>query len=116
MPRKTTTTPTPKPDLELKKPTDNIPAFRQLEYPERQKLLGMLNDPVFIQAWQNAEGSKPNAFPAGTDGELGGVIANNRLHQIQGWEMFKAALLKQVIDPRPPREQPKETYPDSALP
>jgi hypothetical protein len=115
MPRRTTTK-KPATKITDSKPTDSIPAFRQLELPEREKLSKLLNDPVFIQAWKNAECKRPSAFPGKTDTELGGVIATNRLHQIQGWEMFKAALLIQLLDPKIKPTKLVESYPDSALP
>jgi hypothetical protein len=78
---------------------------------ERVKLTALLNDPVFVKAWNNAEMFKPSAFPGGLDTALGSVIASNRLSQLQGWEMFKAALLRQVEEPKQAKASLQETYP-----
>lgn len=95
-----------------------LPQVTPLSHDERNWLVGMFNDPTFKKAWNNASLAKPSLFRA--DKQLEGVnglqLASNRLHQLQGWEMFSVALLSQVNDPKPARAIIRDNYPDSALP
>lgn len=89
-----------------------------LSHDERVELRGIFNNPVYRKAFSNARLMKPSAF-AGSEslnGALGGQIANNRLHQIQGWEAFEAALYLQTLDPKPKPEPLKENYADPDFP
>lgn len=90
-----------------------IPAPVPLSHEERVKLRELFADPVYRKAFSNARLMRPSAFAhsEGLNGALGGQIANNRLHQIQGWEMFEAALAKQALDPLPPKKLLEETFP-----
>lgn len=88
---------------------------RPLVYEERLKLQQILNEPVFVQAWQNAQACRPSVMPLGLDTALGPQIGNNRLHQMQGWDMFRVAILKQVLDPVAARPKIADNYPDSGL-
>lgn len=82
---------------------------------ERVELKRLIESPLFRRAWRNAKLAEPSAFPPGDlNGLQGGVIANNRLHQQQGWKMFEAALLRQVNDPVSKPTRTPENYPDSA--
>lgn len=92
------------------------PAYAVLDLKARTRLLEILDDPVFQQAWANAQMERPSAFTKGLNEALGNQIAANRLHEMRGWEMFSAALLKQTDDPKPARQRMRETYPDSGLP
>jgi hypothetical protein len=76
-----------------------------LSLSERTALRAMLTSPVFKKALHNARLRKPPLAPSGLDSALGGIIANNRLHQLQGWAMFEASLGKEVEDPKlaPPK-------------
>jgi hypothetical protein len=81
---------------------------------ERVELRELFNKPAYRKAFTNARLKKPSAF-AGSEplnGEHGGIVANNRLHQIQGWEMFEAALALQALDPAPPKKPLEESYPN----
>jgi hypothetical protein len=93
------------------------PSFNRLVMEERDRLREILNDPVFIKAWKNAELSKPSAFPPMRDhfeGQFGDARASHRLHQIQGWEMFKAALIRETLEIVPKPKASSEEYPDTA--
>lgn len=71
---------------------------------ERRDLRIMLNSPVFIKAWTIAHTLKPSPARRDTayDGQFGQQVANNKLHQILGWEMFAAALTSLVNEPKKP--------------
>ena len=112
MARKTTTLQPAVVPLAIRRNRPEKPEIQPTVLEERQKLIGMFNDAAFQKAWHNAEMCKPTLFPEGLDGEHGGQIANNRLHQLQGWEMHKIALLRQVDDPKIPHVPLAETYPD----
>ncbi len=89
---------------------------------ERARLIALLNDPIMQKALANAALVKPPSSFAGSgvqvsavpSAELAMLMANNRLHQIQGWETFETALFAQTLDPKSPRAQVEENYPDSA--
>lgn len=98
-----------------KKPVAKI----ALELSHRARLIELLNDPVMQAALANVLLQKPGVFFGGSATEahkagdvgMATLLANNRLHQIQGWELFEAALFAQANDPRPPRAPVNETYP-----
>jgi len=73
---------------------------KPLELAERERLRQIFSDPVFRKALQNAHAQKPKTNPGGTGvlgiTEFSEKIAANRLHQLQGWEMFEAALFAQA--------------------
>jgi hypothetical protein len=91
-----------------------------LDLKERQSLLAMLNSDVMQKALGNAQAMKPGVFFAGAGTQAGSVkdaamatlLANNRLHEIRGWESFEAALFAQCEDPKPARSKLDETFPD----
>lgn len=93
----------------------------QLNLEERTHLAALLNDPVMQRALGNCARCKPGVFiaAAGPDvaahksAELATLAANNRLHEIRGWELFEAALYRQLEDPKPRREPTAENYPES---
>lgn len=87
--------------------------IRPLVFEQRIRLSAIFNDPVFRQAWNNAMASRPNLFPQGLSAEHGQQVGNNRLHQLQGWEMFKAALLREATERKPVAPKITDTYPDS---
>lgn len=84
-----------------------------LTFEQRIELKTLFDKPVFRQAWNNAQAKKPSIVPRGLDTDLGPQIGNNRLHQIQGWELFRAALLQQLDAPRPIPPRPQDNFPDS---
>lgn len=97
----------PEPSDILKRPI--VP----LVYEQRIRLQEIFNDPVFVQAWANTNLCKPSAIPAGLEGPLGVQIGNNRLHQIQGWELFRAALMRQAEEVIPTKPKPVDNFPDA---
>ncbi len=90
-----------------------IRPLRPLVLEERTRLQAIFSDPVFRQAWTNAQAQKPSVVPVGLDGALGPQIGNNRLHQLQGWEMMKVALLRQAQEPRARITPVTDNYPDA---
>lgn len=89
------------------------PQATPLNYEERVHLSKLLSDPIFVMAWKNAELGKPPFFTASKEEAYYEQSCAQRLHQLQGWELFKAALLKQVDDPKPKPERLTESFPDS---
>lgn len=91
-----------------------------LELKDRDKLKALLNDPVMQQVLGNISAVKPGVFYVGAgteahaskDPAMATLLANNRLHEIRGWEMFETALFAQCEDPKAAREASTETYPD----
>lgn len=83
-----------------------------LNLDERKALRELFASALWKKVWKNAQLGAPSCLLLGLDGALGGVIANNRIHQMQGWELFKAALAKQVMDPVPRAPRPVDNYPD----
>lgn len=92
------------------------PQIVPLELKDRTRLMALLDDPIFQKAWTNAQMSKPSPFAGGLNTALGDRIATNRLHELRGWMMFEAALLRQCEDPKVGRKTPEDNYPDSGLP
>lgn len=80
---------------------------------ERAKLRSLLDEPAFVKAWRNASLSKPHFFPQGLDTAQGLQIGNNRLHQLQGWELFRSALLRESMEPTIKPTPAKDNYPQS---
>lgn len=97
---------------ELTEERPKVPAPIPLVMEERDELTAILNNPVFIKAWRNAELFRPSPFPHATEhfeGEYGDNRASKQLARIQGWEMHKAALIKQTVEVAPkPRQLPDE--------
>lgn len=97
---------------QIESPIRNPPVPFTLE--ERQELRSLFSQPVFAKAWHNAKLAKPSAFVAGNPSPLntalGAMVGNNRLHEIRGWELFEAAILRQVNDPSPPKSVVQENY------
>jgi hypothetical protein len=83
---------------------------------ERSELRKIIISPLFQKVIANAHTRKPSVVPKGT-GTLGSEyceqIATNRLHQLQGWEMFEAALFSQAETSVPAqRSNVQEKYND----
>lgn len=108
-----------KPKVAAKRPKKPN-AAHVLELKDRARLIALLNDEVMQKALANVARLKPGVFFGGSgveahaakDPAMATLIASNRLHQIQGWELFEAALFAQADDPKPAREKPTETFPD----
>lgn len=107
-----------KPILKVKRPPVALPSA--LTFEERTKLAALLNSDVFQKAFGFSSQFKPSVFFSGAgttiaemkDAPTAMLMANNRLHEIRGWEMFSAALFAQVEDPKPKLSPTLETYPD----
>jgi len=108
-------TPPPKPPAYQRPLPFPVYTYTPLDHDEREKLRGMISDPVFQKVIRNAHARKPGVNPAGTGmapTEHSQLIANNRLHQLQGWEMLEAAIFAQAEETLPRTFVPlKETYP-----
>jgi hypothetical protein len=102
-------------NLSIEQLRPSIPKITQLDYEQRKRLVDILNDPVFVLAWNNAQLSRPSVHLKGLDTALGMQLASHRLHELRGWEYFSAAIMKQVNDPVTSYKQLQETYPDSGL-
>lgn len=102
------------PQLDNQDPAE--PVFTPLLMEERDRLNEIFRDPAFVKAWRNLRVLKPGVFiasPAVLSGPTGPQLANNRLHEIRGWEMFVAALLNQGKEPVVKRKAVLEEYPDA---
>jgi len=82
---------------------------------ERQRFRQMIADPVFQKVIRNAWRYRPPTTPLGTGESVRDqnalLIANNRLHQLQGWEMFEAAVFSQTeVKIKLNKKTPEETY------
>lgn len=91
-----------------------VPVRVEFTTDQRARLRQILNDPILVLAWNNAEMSRPSAFAAGLDGQFGLQIGNNALHCQKGWDAHKAALLRETVERKPSGTAPQETYPDEA--
>jgi hypothetical protein len=114
MPRKT---PAAKPELgnpEIMDDRPLRPKVSALTFEERNTLSSILSNPVFVKAWRNAQLHKPSAFIPSVilNAEFGPQSGTHRLHEIRGWEMFQAALVKQIEEPKPKQEKPMENFPN----
>jgi hypothetical protein len=77
-----------------------FPAYRvdPLNIEERKQLRTFMATPLYAKMIRNAYCKKPSAFAAIASqwGEHSAQVSVNRLHQIQGWELFEAAFLGQA--------------------
>lgn len=81
---------------------------------ERKRFREIIADPVFKHAIENAYAKKPSVYTDGTGTSKPDMLAgNNRLHQIQGWDMFEAALFAQAEEPFNKNKKPLEDYPNA---
>lgn len=95
------------------------PAANPLTLEERGELRAILSAPLMRKVWNNARWARPGAMipKSELNSALGSVIANNRLHEQRGWEMFEAAILIQIADPKIARKEPiPDNYPDAGMP
>lgn len=102
------------PQLEYHDPAE--PVVIPLLMEERDKLKEIFKDPAFVKAWRNLRVLKPSVFiatPSALAGPSGAQMANNRLHEIRGWEMFSAALLNQAKEPVIKTKVNLDEYPDA---
>jgi hypothetical protein len=98
--------------LKVQEVPTSIQNTTPLSSEERKELRALLNSTIFVRAWNVASSAKPSLFrrDGQFDGPLGNQLAANRLCQLQGWELFSAALLTQVNDPKPPKQDIPYTY------
>lgn len=74
----------------------------------------MIEHPTFKQIVNNVYCRKPTTAPKGTGVfATDNIVASNRLHQLQGWEMYEGALFMQAEVPIKPKQQIEENYPDA---
>jgi hypothetical protein len=96
---------TPTPPAYIRPPVFPVYVYEPLSLDERKALRAILASDVFKKALQNAHAKKPGVHVEGTGvfkvTELSPMLANNRLHQLQGWEMFEAALFMQAEETMP---------------
>lgn len=89
-------------------------AFAPIVMEERNELAAMFANPVFVKAFRNAKSLRPSLWHGQFGGQFGQQGANNRLHELRGWEAFEIALLAQAQEPRvKPKGSPQENFPDS---
>src|SRR6185503_19631118 len=83
-----------------------------LAFEDRVELRKIFALPVFRRALKNCRHDKPSTKISRTtlDSALGAIAANNRLHQMRGWEMFEEALFAQTLDPAPKRAVAEDNY------
>jgi hypothetical protein len=91
------------------------PAAIPLTLEERTELKSLLGSAVYRKAFTNARLFRPSVFIDGLNTALGPQIALGRLRQLQGWEMFEAALVLQTQDPKQKAEPIMETWPDQPM-
>lgn len=92
-----------------------IKGYKPLDDAEREWLKSTIQHPIFQRVLDNVYAKKPptNAPKTGCF-QPDQLSANNRLHQIQGWEMYEAALFSQAEPINQVKQQHiPETYPDA---
>lgn len=84
---------------------------------ERNALKATFTSAGFKKLLQNVRLKKPSAFTPHLNEALGAQVANNRLHEIRGWELFEAALWVEIQDPGIRKTAPVENYqePDAGI-
>lgn len=90
-----------------------------LSLEEREELRRVLGTPLMRKVWNNVRTFRPNSglSKAELNSELGGVFANNRLHEMRGWDAFETAFILQAHEQKAPARTPvPDNYPDSGLP
>jgi hypothetical protein len=81
---------------------------------ERQWFKATLNHATFQRVLDNVYARRPSlAAPETGCVQPNALAANNRLHQLQGWELFEAALIIEAEEPKVKKPQVTETYPDA---
>jgi hypothetical protein len=89
---------------------------------EREKVRGFLADPAMGRALEFIQTMRPSAFVVNDSAGMGGAVkdpaasmasANNRLHEMRGWDQYENALFASVQEAKPRPEMPVENYPDS---
>lgn len=79
---------------------------------ERVALRSFLGSDLWKKVWRNAQVSAPGPMTGNLNSELGSKIANNRLHEMRGWEMLRAAIAVQIQDPVVKKVAVPENYPE----
>lgn len=81
-------------------------------YEERVELRRVFESKAFKKALLNCRHGKPSAdIPFSVlNSAIGGIVANNRLHEIRGWEKFERELARQANDPAAKLTVPVDDY------
>lgn len=95
-------------EVQLRDPT--VP----LSLEEREAFRAAVKTPAFQKALRNIRNQRPSVFTHDLNTALGATVANNRLHEIRGWELFEAALWKQSLDPVITAPKAQEKYVDES--
>lgn len=86
---------------------------------ERKQFVAILEGDVFRKVLARAMNMKPGAFSGVSDASKCAAdrvqSANDRLHEIRGWELFEHALYLQAQTPKPAAARTPENYPDQGL-
>lgn len=87
---------------------------------ERERFRAILADEVFRKVLARVQNMKPSAFTGGVSDASKSATdraqtANDRLHEIRGWEMFEHALFLQAEDKKRRADPAQETFPDSGM-
>jgi hypothetical protein len=86
---------------------------------ERVALRGLLESPVFRKALARAQAMRPSIFSGVSDAARSAAdraqTANDRLHELRGWEMLETALFYQAEAPKRKPERPEETFPNQGM-
>lgn len=92
-----------------------IPVHVPFTMEERDELSAILSKPVFVKAWRNAEAQRPPVFLPTSEqiGRKGDNHAAKALCRLQGWELHKAALLRQTQEVVPRTRVELTEYPSS---
>lgn len=85
-----------------------------LNLEEREAFRAAIKSPAFQKALRNIRNLRPSVFTHELNSALGATVANNRLHEIRGWELFEAALWKQSLDPVITAPRANEKYVDES--
>lgn len=92
------------------------PVYLEYTPEERGELRKFFESPLWKKTLSNVRTARPPLFVGGTETPLGNQIANNRLHQLQGWQLFEVALARSILPEPPKRKQLTESYPDAGRP
>lgn len=85
-----------------------------LSLEEREAFRAAIKSPAFQKALRNIRNQRPSVFTHELNTALGTTIANNRLHELRGWELYETALWKQSLDPVINAPQAREKYVDES--
>lgn len=92
-----------------------LTGYKHLDSKQREWLKNVIEHPTFRRVIDNVYARKPSLDAPNTGCTRPDALsANNRLHQLQGWEMYEAALFVQAEPINNVKQQHiPETYPDA---